>query len=37
VVADAEALAEMLRLTEGARRVPVLLEEGSVSIGYGGS
>jgi hypothetical protein len=29
-------MAEMLRLT-GGRRVPVLVEEGEVSIGFGGS
>ncbi len=28
---------EMLRLTEGGRRVPVLVEGGAVSIGFGGS
>jgi len=27
----------MQRLTEGNRRVPVLLEDGRVSIGFGGS
>jgi len=30
-------MAEMLRLTQGERRVPVLVEEGKVSIGFGGS
>jgi hypothetical protein len=34
---DAQALAEMLRLTEGNRRVPVMLEGDKVSIGFGGS
>ena len=34
---DPEALAEMLKLTQGARKVPVLVEGGRVSIGYGGS
>jgi hypothetical protein len=28
---------EMLRLTQGSRRVPVLVAEGQVSIGFGGS
>jgi hypothetical protein len=28
---------EMLRLTQGERRVPVLVAEGQVSIGFGGS
>ncbi len=28
---------EMLRLTEGNRRVPVMVEGGQVSIGFGGS
>ena len=30
-------MAEMLRLTDGNRRVPVLLADGQVSIGFGGS
>ena len=30
-------MAEMLRLTQGERRVPVLVEAGNVSIGFGGS
>jgi hypothetical protein len=34
---DAEALAEMLRLTSGSRRVPVMLEGAKISIGFGGS
>lgn len=28
---------EMLRLTKGTRQVPVLVEAGQVSIGFGGS
>ena len=28
---------EMLRLTDGNRRVPVMVEGGQVSIGFGGS
>jgi len=34
---DAQALAEMLELTQGNRRVPVMLEAGKISIGFGGS
>ena len=30
-------MAEMLRLTKGDRHVPVLVEGGRVSIGFGGS
>ena len=30
-------MAEMLRLTRGNRQVPVLVEGGQVSIGFGGS
>jgi len=37
VVADPRALEEMLRLTDGNRHVPVLVEGGQVSIGFGGS
>jgi len=28
---------EMLRLTPGQRRVPVLVEKGEVTVGFGGS
>lgn len=28
---------EMLKLTPGSRRVPVLVEEGQVTIGFGGT
>jgi glutaredoxin len=28
---------EMLKLTKGARQVPVLVEGGQVTIGFGGS
>jgi hypothetical protein len=34
---DDQALAEMLKLTHGNRRVPVLLEGEKLSIGFGGS
>jgi hypothetical protein len=37
VKADAEAMAEMLRLTPGNRKVPVLVEGETISIGFGGS
>ena len=37
VVADSRALEEMLRLSDGNRRVPVMVEGGQVSIGFGGS
>jgi len=34
---DAPAMAEMLRLTQGNRQVPVLVEGEKISIGFGGS
>jgi len=34
---DRAAMDEMLKLTGGHRDVPVILEEGKVTIGYGGS
>jgi len=34
---DAQALEEMQRLSQGNRRVPVLVEGGQVIIGFGGS
>jgi glutaredoxin 3 len=37
VKADAQALAEMLKLTRGMRQVPVMVEEGKISIGFGGA
>jgi hypothetical protein len=37
VLADSQAMEEMLRLTDGNRRVPVMVEGGQVSIGFGGS
>lgn len=36
VTTDAEALAEMVRLTGGERVVPVIVEGGQVRIGFGG-
>jgi glutaredoxin len=37
VVADSQALEEMLRQSQGVRKVPVLVEAGQVSVGFGGS
>ncbi len=37
VVDDPQALEEMLRLSQGERKVPVLIEAGRVSVGFGGS
>ncbi len=37
VVEDPQALEEMLRLTQGNRQVPVLVEAGQTSVGFGGS
>jgi hypothetical protein len=34
---DRSALGEMAAWTRGRRDVPVILEEGKVTIGYGGS
>ncbi len=34
--ADPALLAEMLKLSRGDRKVPVLLEAGKVTVGYGG-
>jgi len=34
---DVRALARMLDLTGGQRRVPVIVEEGKVTIGFGGT
>jgi len=34
---DKARLAEMLKLTGGVRNVPVIVENGKVSVGYGGS
>jgi hypothetical protein len=33
---SAPQLAEMLEHSKGARRVPVIVEDGTVTIGYGG-
>lgn len=37
VITDSQAMAEMLKLTQGVRQVPVLVEEGRVKIGFGGT
>ena len=34
---DPAALARMLELTKGRRVVPVIVEDGAVTIGYGGT
>jgi len=34
---DKAGLAEMLKLTKGQRDVPVIVEDGKVTIGYGGT
>jgi hypothetical protein len=34
---SASQLAEMLVHTSGARKVPVIVEEGRVTVGYGGT
>jgi glutaredoxin len=37
VKVDRAKLEEMLKLSKGARNVPVIVEDGKVAIGYGGS
>lgn len=34
---DPQALEEMLKITKGVRKVPVLVEAGQVTLGFGGS
>jgi len=34
---DKKALEEMLKLTKGQRDVPVIVGDGKVTIGYGGT
>lgn len=34
---DAKLLAEMLALSKGRREVPVIVEKGKVTIGFGGT
>jgi glutaredoxin len=37
VLEDAQALEDMLRFSRGVRKVPVLVEGGQVTIGFGGA
>jgi glutaredoxin 3 len=37
VVAEPQYLEEMLKFSQGLRKVPVLVEEGQVSVGFGGT
>jgi glutaredoxin len=37
VKVDSAKLEEMLKFSMGARNVPVIVEDGRVAIGYGGS
>jgi len=37
VKVDRAKLEEMLKYSNGARNVPVIVEDGKVAIGYGGS
>jgi hypothetical protein len=37
VKVDRAKLEEMLKFSMGARKVPVIVEDGKVAIGYGGS
>jgi glutaredoxin len=37
VVEEAQNLEKMLKISGGVRQVPVLVEEGRVKIGFGGS
>jgi glutaredoxin len=34
---DRQAMARMLEVSNGARQVPVIVEDGNVSIGFGGT
>jgi glutaredoxin len=34
---DPKKLDEMLKLSKGARNVPIIVEDGKVRVGYGGS
>jgi glutaredoxin 3 len=34
---DTVKLEEMLKLTKGTRKVPIIVEDGKVTVGYGGS
>lgn len=37
VIEDPQTLEEMLQFTDGTRKVPVLVEAGKVTIGFGGT
>lgn len=37
VQSDSQKLQEMLKLSDGVRKVPVIAEGGNVTIGYGGT
>jgi glutaredoxin len=37
VTLDAAKLEEMLKLSKGARKVPIIVEDGKVAVGFGGS
>jgi glutaredoxin 3 len=37
VKADSEKMKEMLKHSGGVRKVPVILEKGKVTIGFGGA
>ncbi len=37
VKADFGKLDEMLKLSDGVRKVPVIVEDGNVTVGFGGS
>jgi len=34
---DRQAMAQMLEASKGARQVPVIVEDGKVSVGFGGT
>jgi len=34
---DSAKMEEMLKLSKGVRKVPVIFDEGKVTVGYGGS
>jgi hypothetical protein len=37
VLEDPAGLERMLKITKGRRHIPVIVEEGKVTIGFGGS
>jgi glutaredoxin len=34
---DTKALEEMLKVSEGVREVPIIVEDGKVAVGFGGT